>query len=95
MSWPMFGRGEAMIDGRIIHMPPKERDLLFTLLVRHPQPVHRDELIEVLWPNPYLEPERAYLNITQHIFRINHKAPRRVIVPDSARNNLRRWRVVH
>ena len=50
--------------GRTVHLTPKVLDTLLILVERRGQLVRKDELMEALWPDSYVE-ER---NLTQNIF---------------------------
>lgn len=59
MTWPQYLRNECSIGEFVIRLTEGEAQLLSTLLVRYPEPVRLDDLIETLYPNPDLEPEDA------------------------------------
>lgn len=50
--------------GRTVHLTPKVLDTLLILVERRGQLVRKDEMMEALWPDSYVE-ER---NLTQNIF---------------------------
>jgi hypothetical protein len=76
MTLPMALRLEAEIDGRVVALSPREHRLLEILLLRGPQWSFLDDLIEMLWPNPDLQPETAVTVIKVAVHRLREKSVR-------------------
>lgn len=80
MTWPQFKRRECTITARL---SGRETAVLSTLLMHHPEPVKIDDLIEVVWPDPDVEPEWAKSQIYLVIKRLRAKIGVKRILTDS------------
>lgn len=57
MTWPQYLRSECTVTGFTVKLTEYEVEALMFLMLRCPNPVTKEEMIEWLWPNPGLEPE--------------------------------------
>ena len=73
MTWPQYERGEVAIDGRPVKLSPRETVIVALLLMRRGCFVAVNDLIEMIWPNPDLEPENAAQGLTVYVCRLRKK----------------------
>ncbi|MEQ1699388.1 MAG: winged helix-turn-helix domain-containing protein [Ilumatobacteraceae bacterium] len=73
----VLGPTVVTVDGQVVGLRPRERDLLAALAVRHPHPVTIGELAELLWVSP---PATESKTLQNHVARI-----RRALGPDAIR----------
>lgn len=66
----LFGVCRVWFHGRLITGWRKKSEALFKFLVfHHPTPVHREQLIELFWPEADPQSARNCLNVTLHALR--------------------------
>ena len=73
MTWPQYRRRQCSIGDFVIGLTDVETELLSTLLIRYPEPVGLDELIDVAYPNPDLEPEDAAFAVADRMRKLARK----------------------
>ncbi len=72
--------GEISVDGRMLKLPKKERELL-TYLIEHPDRVHtKRELIEAVWGYDSLGQSST---LTVHVNRLRKKIERDPACPET------------
>lgn len=49
MTWPQYLRHECTVDGFRVKLSPTQTEILSVLLMRYPQPVARDDMLEAVW----------------------------------------------
>lgn len=79
MTMPQYRRRECRYRGETVKLTPTETEIVSTLLALRGRCVPRQELIEILWPNPDDEPEWSYNQIAQYIRRLRRKLPGLII----------------
>lgn len=60
---------EVVVDGRPVRLRDTPARLLLALLLAHPQPVHVEQAIDLLWPDATVEEGRPRLNTVVHRLR--------------------------
>jgi len=73
MTWPQYRRSQCTIGNWTVDLSPIEAELLSTLLVRYPNPVTINELIEIVYPDPDAEPECPAGQIVQRMMHLARK----------------------
>jgi DNA-binding response OmpR family regulator len=73
MTWPQYLRAECSVTGFTLKLTDYEAQALLLLMLRCPNSVSKDELIEWLWPDPGLEPEFTETMIYQTMRRLRAK----------------------
>lgn len=73
MTWPQFRRAECRIGEWIIRLTRREADLLLLLMLRCPEPVTLNEMIEWIWPYPDDEPDSAEGNAYEAMRSLRYK----------------------
>lgn len=73
MTWPQYRRCQCRIGNWIVPLSPTETELLSTLLIRYPNPVTVNELVEIIYPNPDAGPEYPEDQIEQGMRRLARK----------------------
>lgn len=65
------GASELRLDGKSERLTPVETIILFALMCR--KRIHRDELREILWPNPNMEPDWSKSSIGVRMCNLRRK----------------------
>lgn len=73
MTWPQYLRGECTASGYIVKLTEYEVEALLLLMLKCPNPVSKEEVIEWLWPDPALEPEFTENMVYQTMRRLRAK----------------------
>lgn len=73
MTWPQYLRSECTVSGFTVKLTEYEVEALMFLMLRCPNPVSKEEMIEWLWPNPGLEPEFVESMVYHTIKRLRAK----------------------
>ncbi len=73
MTWPQYLRSECTVTGFTVKLTEYEVEALMYLMLRCPNPVSKEEMIEWLWPNPGLEPEFTESMVYQTMRRLRAK----------------------
>lgn len=73
MSWPQYLRCECTVTGFSVKLTEYEAEALMFLMLRCPNSVSKEELIEWLWPDPGLEPEFTESMVYQTMRRLRAK----------------------
>lgn len=74
MTWPQYKRSECQVSGEfIVSLSPLETEILSTLLLRYPEPVSVNDLIEAVYLDADTEPDWAESTIYQALRHIAHK----------------------
>jgi len=73
MTLPQSRRSHVTVGDREIYLTRQEHQIVEHLLLSRPRYVTRDELIQVLWPDPDLEPDYAENTVGAHICRARRK----------------------
>ena len=73
MTWPQYLRSECTVTGFTVKLTEYEVEALMFLMLRCPNPVSKEDLIEWLWPNPGLEPEFTESMVYQTMRRLRAK----------------------
>lgn len=68
MTWPQYLRSECTVTGFTVKLTEYEAEALLLLMLRCPNPVSKEEMIDWLWPDPSLEPEFTE-NMVYHTMR--------------------------
>jgi DNA-binding response OmpR family regulator len=72
MTWPMYLRRQCAVGERLIHLSPREAELLCCLLMRSGY-VSLGDLIEFVWPNPDDEPDWPESSLLVLLHRLRKK----------------------
>jgi DNA-binding response OmpR family regulator len=59
MTWPQYLRGECEVHGYRIKLTDHETEALLLLMLRCPNAVSKEAIIDWLWSDPGIEPEFA------------------------------------
>jgi len=71
MTLPQSHRGEVQIGESVVYLPPAIHRLAEYFLMQQPDRlISRAELIELLWPDPDTEPDRACSTVGVYICRL-------------------------
>lgn len=70
MTWPQYQRRQCSVTAVL---SPQESELLSTLLVRYPQSVPVEQLIEAVWPDPEREADYARVRVRAIIGNLGRK----------------------
>lgn len=73
MTWPQYLRSECTVTGFTVKLTEYEVEALMLLMLRCPNPVSKEEMIEWLWPDPGLEPEFTESMVYQTMRRLRAK----------------------
>lgn len=73
MTWPQYLRGECTVSGFTVKLTEYEVEALMLLMLRGPNPVSKEEMIDWLWPNPVLEPKFTESLVYHTIKRLRAK----------------------
>lgn len=79
MTWPDYLARSVRLHGRRIMLNPQETELVLILLLRRGCTLARAVLIEMLWPNPDVEPDWADNLLSVLTYRLRRKLGDRVI----------------
>lgn len=71
MSWPQYQRGCCVVDGEQVYLTPTQTEILSVLLIRRGSVVSRDELWELVWPDPDDAPDAK--NIDVQVCKLRHR----------------------
>ena len=63
---PRRGRGQLWRDGEAIQLPPKSFKVLTLLVANGSHVVDKNELMEKVWPDAFVEENRLADNISMH-----------------------------
>lgn len=63
MTWPQYQRGCCVADGDQVYLTPTQTEILSLLLIRRGHVVSRDELWEMVWPDPDLAPDIKNIDV--------------------------------
>jgi len=61
---------QVRLDGRAVHLPPKEFDLMVALARRNGAPADRNSLLQEVWPEA---PRPGLGNVTEHMRRLRNR----------------------
>jgi hypothetical protein len=73
MTWPQYLRRECTVGEFTVKLSPHEAEVLLFLLLRCPNPVSRDEVLEWLYQEPDVEPDYAMGNVHSTIRNLKQK----------------------
>jgi DNA-binding response OmpR family regulator len=73
MTWPQYLRRECRVAGFTVQLGNHEAEALLLLMLRCPNPVTRQDLIDWLWPEPGWEPEFTDSMVYHTIRRLRAK----------------------
>lgn len=69
MTWPQYQRGCCLVDGEQVYLTPTQTELLSTLLIRRGCLLGREELWELVWPDPEYAPDIKNVDVQVHKLR--------------------------
>lgn len=77
MTRPQYLRQEVTvrIDGREhwVVLTEQQAEILLVVLLNHPRPVQREQIIEFVWSNPDLEPEWSDTIVMRQAYEMNRR----------------------
>lgn len=73
MTWPQYRRRECSVNAFLIPLTRSETEILSVLLMRYPDTVSKNDLIEALWEIPDNEPEFSEHTIDSMIHNLRKK----------------------
>jgi DNA-binding response OmpR family regulator len=73
MTWPQYRRSQCSIGDWTVDLSPIEAELLSTLLLRYPNPVTINELVDIVYPDPDSEPDYPEGQIVQRMMHLARK----------------------
>ena len=66
---------EVEVDGEVVRLRTMPAKLLLALLVAHPDPLHVEQAVDLLWPEAAPEVGRPRLNTVVHRLRTTLRLP--------------------
>jgi DNA-binding response OmpR family regulator len=63
MTWPQYRRGCCVADSEQVYLSPTQTEILAVLLLRRGRLVAREELWELVWPDPDEAPDIKNIDV--------------------------------
>lgn len=69
MTWPQYQRGCCVVDGEHVYLTPTQTEILVTLLLNRGRLFDREELWEIVWPDPDYAADIKNVDVQIHKLR--------------------------